>query len=134
MSTAAPLGHTPYLTGGPAGPGRSPGRFFYDFKAILKQNLHITRPTAPRWKALIETCQKTTRKGMSAVQAEGQGVAERTERRAHSPTVLSAALVRWPKESDREKAPEKKSIGKNLRVSVRFVYHQIVLGARSPNH
>ena len=56
------------------------------------------------------------------------------ERRAHSPTVLSAALVRWPKESDREKAPEKKSIGKNLRVSVRFVYHQIVLGARSPNH
>ena len=56
------------------------------------------------------------------------------ERRAHSPTVLSAALVRWPKESDREKAPEKNSIGKNLRVSVRFVYHQIVLGARSPNH
>ena len=59
---------------GSAGPGRSPGRFFYDFKAILKQNLHITRPTAPRWKALTETCQKTTRKGMSAVQAEGQGV------------------------------------------------------------
>ena len=56
------------------------------------------------------------------------------ERRAHSPTVLSAALVRWPKESDREKAPEKKSIEKNLRVSVRFVYHQIVLGARIRNH
>ena len=64
IRTGAPLGHTPYLAGGPAGPGRSPGRFFNDFKAILKQNLHITRPTAPRWKALIETCQKTTRKGM----------------------------------------------------------------------
>ena len=34
---------------GSAGPGRSPGRFFYNFKAILIQNLHITRgPTAPR--------------------------------------------------------------------------------------
>jgi hypothetical protein len=73
MSTAAPLGH-PVPGRGSAGLGRSPGRFFYDFKAILRQNLHITRPTAPRWKALTETCQKTTRKGMSAVQAEGQGV------------------------------------------------------------
>ena len=57
-----------------AGPGRSPGRFFNGFWAIFKQNWHTTRPTAPRWKAVIETCQKTTRKGMSAVQAEGQGV------------------------------------------------------------
>ena len=55
------------------------------------------------------------------------------ERRAHSPTV-QPALVRWPKESDQEKAPGKKSINFFLRVSVRFVYHQIVLGARSPNH
>ena len=72
--TAAPLGHTPYLAGGQRVRGAAPGDFFYDFKAILIQNLHITRPTAPRWKALTETCQKTTPKGMSAVQAEGQGV------------------------------------------------------------
>jgi hypothetical protein len=72
--TAAPLGHTPYMAGGQRVRGAAPGDFFYDFKAILIQNLHITRPTAPRWKALTETCQKTTRKGMSAVQAEGQGV------------------------------------------------------------
>ena len=57
-----------------AGPGRSPGRFFYGFWAIFKQKWHTTPPTAPRWKALIETCQKTTRKGMSAMQTEGQGV------------------------------------------------------------
>jgi hypothetical protein len=70
----APLGHTPYLAGGQRVRGAAPGDFFLIFKAILKQNLHITRPTAPRWKALTETCQKTTPKGMSAVQAEGQGV------------------------------------------------------------
>ena len=57
------------------------------------------------------------------------------ERFAHSPTAVSLQLrrlVRWPKYKDalRKKNP----IGKNLRVSVRFVYHQIVLGARSPNH
>ena len=72
--TAAPLGHTPYLAGGQRVRGAAPGDFFTILRAILKQNLHTTRPTAPRWKALIETCQKTTRKGMSAVQAEGQGV------------------------------------------------------------
>ena len=49
---------------GSGGSGAQPREIFYDFKAILKQNLHITRPIAPRWKALIETCQKTTRKGM----------------------------------------------------------------------
>ena len=54
--TAAPFGHTPYLAGGQRVRGTAPGDFFYDFKAILKQNLHITRPTAPRWKALTETC------------------------------------------------------------------------------
>jgi hypothetical protein len=32
------------------------------------------------------------------------------------------------------KRREKNPIGENVRVSVRFVYHQIVLGARSPNH
>ena len=46
--------------------------------------------------------------------------AERRERFAHSPTVLSARLLRWPK--DKVQAPEKNPIGKNLRVSVRFVY------------
>ena len=46
-----------------AGPGRSPGRFLSDFFAMCKQNWHTTRPTAPRWKAHIETCQKTNTKG-----------------------------------------------------------------------
>eukprot|EP00964_Phaeocystis_antarctica_P029364 scaffold16544_cov29-Phaeocystis_antarctica.AAC.1 len=59
-----------------AGPGRSPGRFLNDFFAIFKQNWHTARPTAPRWKAHIETCQKTNRKRMRAVQAEGQGAAQ----------------------------------------------------------
>ena len=64
-----------------AGPGRSPGRFFNDFFAIFKQNWHTTRPTAPRWKAHIETChkkltKKRIRKGMRAAQAEGRGVAQ----------------------------------------------------------
>ena len=77
IRTAAPRAHTvpgrgPGVSG--SGAARSPERCFYDFEAILKQNLHTTRPTAPRWKALVETCQKTIRKGMSAVQAEGQGV------------------------------------------------------------
>ena len=48
---------------GSAGPGRSPGRFFNGFWANFKQNWHTTRPTAPRWKALIETCQKNDTKG-----------------------------------------------------------------------
>eukprot|EP00964_Phaeocystis_antarctica_P131225 scaffold95086_cov25-Phaeocystis_antarctica.AAC.1 len=59
-----------------AGSGRSPGRFLNDFFASFKQNWHTARPTAPRWKAHIETCQKTNRKRMRAVQAEGQGVAQ----------------------------------------------------------
>ena len=38
IRTGAPLGHTPYLAGGPAGPGRSPGRFFERFLGNFKQN------------------------------------------------------------------------------------------------
>ena len=51
---------TPRTWPGVSGSGAQPREFFDDFKAILKQNLHTTRPTAPRWKALIETCQKPT--------------------------------------------------------------------------
>ena len=71
IRTAAPWAHTvpgPGARGrSGSGAGRSPERWFYDFEAILKQSLHTTRPAASRWKALVETCQKTIRKGMSAV-------------------------------------------------------------------
>ena len=57
ISTAAPLGHTPYLTGGQRvrAPGRSPGRFS-PLNGMFQAK--STRPTAPRWKAHIEICQK----------------------------------------------------------------------------
>ena len=43
--------------------------------AIFKRNLRTTRPTAPRWKARIEICQKARQKRVSVVQGEGQEVA-----------------------------------------------------------
>ena len=50
---------------GSAGPGRSPGRFFHLLMAFSKRNLRTTRPTAPRWKAHIEICQKARQKRAS---------------------------------------------------------------------
>ena len=51
--------------------------------AFSKQNLRVTRPTAPRWKAHLEICQKARQKRVSVVQGEGQevqgGGAVRTE-------------------------------------------------------
>ena len=73
------MGGVPRLGAATAAPGRRGGASrdgsrlgvrgaapedFYGFWAIFKQKWHTTRPTAPRWKALIETCQKTTLKGM----------------------------------------------------------------------
>ena len=59
---------------GSAGPGRSPGRFFYHLMAFSKRNLRTTRPAAPRWKAHIEICQKARQKRVSVVLGEGQEV------------------------------------------------------------
>eukprot|EP00964_Phaeocystis_antarctica_P009386 scaffold5080_cov72-Phaeocystis_antarctica.AAC.3 len=67
---------------GSAGPGHSPGRVFYLLMAFSKRNLRTTRPTAPRWKAHIEICQKARQKRVSVVLGEGQevrGCAVRTE-------------------------------------------------------
>ena len=42
--------------------------------SFSKRNLRTTRPTAPRWKAHIEICQKARQKRLSVVQGEGQEV------------------------------------------------------------
>jgi len=59
-------------------------------------------------------------------------IAERTRALCALANCLSAAWFAGP--NIKYSAQEKHPIGENLRVSVRFVYHQIVLGTRSPNH
>ena len=56
---------------GSGGAGRSPARKFYGQALFSRQNLHAIRPTAPRWIALIETCTKHAKQGVSVVQHEG---------------------------------------------------------------
>jgi len=53
------------------------GHFLVRLHGFQEETLCAQMPTAPRWKAQIETCQETRRKVVSgewAVQTEGLGV------------------------------------------------------------